>query len=66
MPPGEPLRDNDLVTLSEAAPILGCSHQSLYQRHQRGTVPVRPRVIGRTVVLYSLADLTAWWASRAA
>lgn len=51
--------DADLVTLSEAAPLLGRTRQALAKARRAGTLQVDPVVTGRTVVLYDLAQLKA-------
>ena len=58
------IRNNDLVTLSEAAGIIGIGRSVLFKRLQRGTLTVRPALIGRTTVLYSLAELQELYPSR--
>jgi hypothetical protein len=57
------IRDPDLVTLSEGAGQLGILRGQLFSRLQRGTLPVRPKIIARTTTLYSLTELKDWWAT---
>jgi hypothetical protein len=55
------MKDDDLVTMSEAADGLGMSNQKLHMRRARNenTFPA-PKVEGRTARLYSMDELRKW------
>lgn len=56
--------DPDLVTLQEGARLCGATPQNWSKMDRRGTLPVRPVIVGRSVVLYRLSELTLWWTNR--
>ena len=64
-----PIHDDDLVTLAEAERALGATPRQVRQIEQRtreGAVTGMPPalVVGRSVRLWSLEALRAWWQDR--
>ncbi len=56
-------RDDDLVGVTEAARLLGCSEAAVRDRERRGVLPPALRVSGRRA--WRRADLLASLAARA-